>query len=233
MESKTWLRRCWRLWVIVLLALTAAGCWGGASNAEHGTWGPAVSRDGKWVAFMSDRDRPGNPYVYVARLHGVARRITDADDAELWPAWSPDGSRIVFARFGTDSTTSRGLFVASRNGMTLRRLTKGDDSSPSWSPNGKTIAFTRAGGPAGLEDNVYLVDADGTHERRLIGQAAGPTWSPDGSKLAFAEQDGDFNRRSRPEEQPHPQGSALEARVRGRSRLVSRRNTDRVRRHAR
>ena len=57
--------------------------------------------------------------------------------------------------------------------------------SPVWSPDGRRIAFTsrREG-----NSEVYVVNADGSGQRRLTRNAAGdfgPTWSPDGRKIAF------------------------------------------------
>jgi TolB protein len=57
--------------------------------------------------------------------------------------------------------------------------------TPVWSPDGRRIAFTsRRDG----NSEVYVVNADGSGQRRLTRNAAGdfgPTWSPDGRKIAF------------------------------------------------
>jgi Tol biopolymer transport system component len=61
-----------------------------------------------------------------------------------------------------------------------RQITHG--AQPTWSPDGRRIAFTRLG-------EIYVVDADGQHERRLTTMAqpgAFPAWSPDGRTIAFA-----------------------------------------------
>lgn len=171
-----------RLAVIVLLAVTAAGCSGEESNGEPsgGRGHPAVSRDGNWIAFS------GNG-ISVARLGAVANRITDpGKGTDAYPDWSPDGSKIVFTRFGSGSTDPGMLYVVNRGGSGLRRLTKGDDTAPSWSPDGRTIVFTRAEGSDGLDDNVRVIDADGKNLRVLVRDAQDPAWSPDGSKIAFA-----------------------------------------------
>ena len=172
--------------VIALLVLTVAGCWSGESSAERSDEGPTLSRDGKWVAFASDRASPGDGFaIYVARFGAKPRRVTHSEQHESWPALSPDGFRIVFARFEEEGTSRGGLFVVDRDGSGLRRLTKREDFAPSWSPDGKRIAFTRAEGIASLDYNVYLVDADGTNRRVLLRDAQEPAWSPDGSKIAF------------------------------------------------
>ena len=66
---------------------------------------------------------------------GAAQRYDD-----MWPAWSPDGRRIVF------TSTRDGdpeVYVMNADGSEPRRLTTtpGRDAHPSWSPDGRTIAF--------------------------------------------------------------------------------------------
>lgn len=68
----------------------------------------------------------------------------------------------------------------------LAALTAGSD--PAISPDGRTVAFVRGGAANG----VYLIDIDGSNERRIFsGSAPGsPKWSPDGSALVFSHQTG-------------------------------------------
>jgi Tol biopolymer transport system component len=64
----------------------------------------------------------------------------------------------------------------------LRRLTTGFD--PALSPDGTQVAFTRAGGEHGL----YLIQVDGSNERRIFtGRELlrAPKWSPDGHYIVF------------------------------------------------
>lgn len=171
-----------RLTIIVLLVLTVAGCSGEETTGQPsgGRGHPAVSRDGKWIAFSGGG-------IFVARLGAVARRITHpGKGTDAYPDWSPDGSRIVFSR--SEGLTDPGmLYVVNRDGSGLRRLTKGNDTTPSWSPDGRTVTFTRgAEGLDGLDDNVRIIGADGKNLRVLIRDAQDPAWSPDGSKIAFA-----------------------------------------------
>jgi len=174
---------------IVLVVLTAAGCAGGSggSSRETGDRDPAVSRDGKWIAFT----RNG---IHVARLGSASRRLTDSGkNVDTHPSWSPDGSRIVFSRREGDGDVSQvGLYVVNRDGSGLTRLTRRDDDSPSWSPGGNTIAYTRWGGLLGLERHVRVMHADGSHSRVLVREASNPAWSPDGSKLVVVQ---DFEQR--------------------------------------
>ncbi|MEJ2208565.1 MAG: hypothetical protein P8129_05950, partial [Anaerolineae bacterium] len=56
---------------------------------------PEASPDGRWVAFMSQRD--GNWEVYVASLAGGdMQRLTDYPGNDGLPAWSPDGRWLAY-----------------------------------------------------------------------------------------------------------------------------------------
>ena len=76
----------------------------------------------------------------------------------------------------------------------MRQLVNEDgrDFEPDVSPDGKTIAF--ASQPKGSSDTqLYLMDIDGGHRRRLTSSAGAalvvtddyPHWSPDGGRIAF------------------------------------------------
>lgn len=140
----------------------------GAMNVE-----PAVSPDGKTIAFSSDRS--GRPMIYVMDLEGkkrIAKRIVFAGWYNASPSWSPDSQKIAFA--GYDKETKHfDIFLMNKDGHNLIRLTtakkiKGDKYSnnedPTFSPDGRHVMFIsdRTG-----TKQIYMVDADGSNERRL------------------------------------------------------------------
>lgn len=111
-------------------------------------------------------------------------RLTNNSFNDQQPAWSPDGSKIVFT---SERNGNLDIYVMNADGTGETRLTtnKGFDRYPAWSPDGSRIAFqsSRDG-----EESVYQMNVDGTHQTRFSfrpGSDLVPAWSPDGSRLAF------------------------------------------------
>jgi Tol biopolymer transport system component len=103
---------------------------------------------------------------------------------EIAPAWSPDGTQIVFT---VDRPVSKqGIWVEGLDGHGRRRLTTGPDSDPSWSPGGSEIAFTRADA-ATQTSSIFVVPAVGGTVTKLSSDPGvsdlQPAWSPDGSRI--------------------------------------------------
>jgi hypothetical protein len=106
--------------------------------------------------------------------------------AYFTPAWSPDGTRLVFA---SDKAGGDGdIFVMPAMGGLVTPLTANtaEDGQPAWSPDGTRIAFSsdRGGKP-----EIWVMNADGSNPIALTASvldADAPAWSPDGTRIAFA-----------------------------------------------
>lgn len=84
--------------VVVLSAAT--GAWRQLTDAPGQSWPNAWSPDGEWIAFAGERRSVWNLWAVSART-GETRQLTSyaaADGYVRWPAWSPQGNRIVFER---------------------------------------------------------------------------------------------------------------------------------------
>jgi dipeptidyl aminopeptidase/acylaminoacyl peptidase len=146
---------------------------------EVSTGDPAMSADGKRIAYRTDLD--GDYDLYVMKSNGDDQDLvldTDTDD-EIDPAFSPNAKRIVFTREGD-------IWSIKPDGTDPRQLTTGgSDNEPQYSPNGKTIAFQRFDGSGA---DIWLMKADGSNERALVNTDEDefePTFAPDGRSVAF------------------------------------------------
>ena len=194
----------WIAALVVGVALGVAWGWWSGSRGERRIEGagpvaplttysgsesePALSPDGKQVAFVWDGVGRNNFDVYVRLVDGGdALRLTTDPAEDHAPAWSPDGRQLAFRR-GT------AIYLIPALGGVERKLVQfahgSLDVGPlSWSPDGKFLAFS------GAEDNgaasIWMVSADSGEHRRFSTPPTGyladisPAFSPDGKRLAF------------------------------------------------
>ena len=125
--------------------------------------------------------------IYTMKADGTNQtRIAPDTVFNYMGSWSPDGSRIVFARF-TVAIGNAEIFVMAADGTSQVRLTYNGPrtSNPVWSPTGEKIAFVGWQDP---HHAIYTMNADGSSQTRLTSATAEdmcPAWSPDGSRIAF------------------------------------------------
>ena len=110
--------------------------------------GPAAlpSPDGRWIAFLSDRDGWDHLYV-VPSAGGEAVQLTRGA-FEVWrPAWSPDSTRLAFDANDAERPGTRHLGVVaihddpSRATVTMITSGRGTHTAPLWSPDGTRLAY--------------------------------------------------------------------------------------------
>ena len=140
--------------------------------------GPAISPDGKFVAFMSGT--PGSFHIFVRQIAG--ERSVDVSGSlggeHTRPNWSPDGSQIAFVANGS------GYAVPSTGGSpkVLVETPKTPITEVVWSPDGTRLAYANSEG-------VFIKPVSGGEARRLV---SGETlhslaWSPNGARLAYVD----------------------------------------------
>jgi len=155
----------------------------------------AWSPDGSMLAFTSFRE--GNDDLFVVNADGTGlRAVVDSPFTEAGPHWSPDGTQIAFERWPVhdrDPGTADIYVVGVGGGEAAPLVTSpGYDTGVAWSPDGSRLAFTS---DQGGDEEIYVVNADGSGERQLTdlpeASATRPAWSPDGTRLSFVAHDGE------------------------------------------
>lgn len=157
---------------------------------------PALSPDGRWIAYLSERGLFSiDLYVAEAATGRVVRRLTATDTdthlerlqfVESAGAWDASSARFAY------TTVTRGkpaLTVVQMNDGGASRtwlLASMDEAwQPTWAPDGRRLAF--AGVEGGVSD-LYVVSLDDGAVQQLTDDPFAdlqPAWSPDGRRLAF------------------------------------------------
>jgi serine/threonine protein kinase/Tol biopolymer transport system component len=158
---------------------------------------PALSPDGKLLAYASDRSGDGHLDVYVQQVGGgEPLRLTSGPGDKREPAFSPDGTTIAF------ESADRGIYLVSALGGTPRKLLT-EGHGPQFSPDGKSIAYwvgardvALNGGGVTLsipgKASMYVVDSIGRVPSQVRSDFAGalfPTWMADGRLLFLGSPD--------------------------------------------
>lgn len=143
---------------------------------------PRISPDGGSVAFAALGD------IHTMRIGAAPVRLTSDRFLDTEPAWSPDGSRLVWS-----SDRGGGLL-----NLWIRDLRTGEDRQltrlptsamgAAWSPDGTRIAFLDVDA-IWRRANVSVVDVASGEVTRIHPSSFGPgtpTWSPDGKRVAIA-----------------------------------------------
>jgi Tol biopolymer transport system component len=157
---------------------------------------PAISPDGKWIAYLSNARGPTDVWVKFVS-GGDAVNLTAASGLEVNSQdyiggldISPDGTLISFG--GGPAGAAQGQMatwvIPAPLGGVPRRLLGRSELGARWSPDGAHLSFTRAGGPSG--DSLWVADADGTNARQLVERQGGghihwSRWSRDGRYIYF------------------------------------------------
>jgi serine/threonine protein kinase len=142
---------------------------------------PAVSPDGKTLAFTSDRD--GQPRIWLKQLKGGGEIAITAGPDDF-PRFSPDGTSVLFIHSqGGGTSLHRISLLGNDPHKVVENAAQGD-----WSPDGKQVAFIRLSRQQDkILSSLFLIDAAGGAEReftRFEGELVGfPRWSPDGRHI--------------------------------------------------
>ena len=173
------------------------------AKANDGATYPVIGRStaGDWLELQLDGGETGWASAAYLEVDGDVSELpvpsVEASSTEANEVAASSAASVVDANYDASATGDlQGTLVFQQSpGGTiyvynlatgkLWELTHGFD--PAISPDGTTVAFVRDGGETGL----YLINIDGTNERRIFERSvlSSPKWSPDGKSIVFTRHD--------------------------------------------
>lgn len=125
---------------------------------------PAISPDGKWVAFTGQYEGPQEVYV-MPLTGGLPRRLTWEGEAALVRGWTPDGRVLYATRHYATLPSSQLVAIHPESGeRTFIPLAQADEAA--FGADGRTLYFTR-------------YSFQGSHAKRYEGGTAQNLWRLD------------------------------------------------------
>ena len=151
-------------------------------------WPPAVSRDGKLVAYTAIQTTFNLEVVpfdaEAGRVLGPPRVVTTGNQVSYFMRFSPDGRSVAF-----ESSRGAGRHIwrvdIGAEPVQLTSDPKFEETFPQWSPDGKTIAFTRHPAQSPNAKTLWLMDPDGANPRQILEGNNLTRWLPDGSGIVY------------------------------------------------
>jgi TolB protein len=138
-------------------------------------WNPTFSPDGSQISW-SVHYADDHVQIVVVNIDGSDPVEVTGDGVHYYPAWSPNGDRILYA------DDDGGIFSMNPDGTDPVRLADGNWAM--WSPDGEYIVYTSYENENGLEQ-LYIMAADGSGQTRIVESFAKdvlPVWGPFGGR---------------------------------------------------
>lgn len=154
---------------------------------------PSWSPDGRHIAFKM-LSAMNSWSIAVVNVDGSnLRKIAGYDSgnpdiSEDQPAWSPDGTKLVYTTYRGGQW---GVFINNAEGSNEQRLSYNATwvILPSWSPDGKSIAFASHNGLVILSPDVPGTEP---HIYANGNQVSSLAWSPNSARITFSTEEGVF-----------------------------------------
>lgn len=166
-------------------------------NAGNMNVAPSLSPDGKYVAFMSEKDLFGiDLFLADAKTGKILRKLSsqisnshidDFNFLESAGAWSPDGKQFAFSIFSKGKNQL--MIVNVGNGSVALRADMAQVAqfgNLTWSPNGEEIAFS---GMVEGQSDIFSYNLKTKNITQITNDTYSdyaPNFSPDGKKIVFS-----------------------------------------------
>jgi Tol biopolymer transport system component len=161
-----------------------------AAESEQPLPALSWSHDGRTLAAVIGGEKQAAGIALISVSNGALRRVTtppQGSDGDWSPAFSPDGSKLAFAR--GSGGEAQDLYLADADGANPKRITF-DDSAVrgiAWAANGGDLIYAAA--RAG-RTRVWRISSAGGSPHEVIGvglEARFPTVSLAGNRMAYTE----------------------------------------------
>ncbi|WP_324288402.1 basic secretory protein-like protein [Pedobacter sp. SL55] len=166
-------------------------------NAGNMNVAPAISPDGKYLSFLSEKDLFGiDLFLADAKTGKIIKKLSsqvssshidDFNFLESAGAWSPDSKKFAFSIFSKGR--NKLLVIDIANGKTLLNASMDkveQFGNLTWSPNGKDIAFS---GMVEGQSDIFSYNFDTKQVTQITDDEYSdyaPSYSPDGKKIVFS-----------------------------------------------
>lgn len=167
------------------------------NGGEHYNVAPAISPDGKYVVFLSEKDLLSiDLFLADAQSGRIIRKLTskarnshidEFNFIESAGAWSPDSRRFAFSVFSEGR--NKLLIVDISNGKTLVSASipnVQEFSNITWSPDGNDLAFS---GLKEGQSDLYMYNLNSKKVTQLTNDKYSdyqPSFSNDGKSIVFS-----------------------------------------------
>lgn len=151
----------------------------------------ALAGGGLWY-FNRHRSESSNEAAFTT---ATLSQLTSSPEVEEFPAYSPDGKRLVYSR---ENGGYKQLFARDVNSGEETQLMRDsvDKIQPSWSPDGRWLLYVRANDATPRLDqaevlgmyiggDVWRLEVATNRAQKIIDNAYNPAYSADGTHIAF------------------------------------------------
>ena len=161
---------------------------GEAGREQASVRDPAVSPDGRWVAWVGDEGNATDLWLYDRERNTRTRLTSTSDQLEMSPLWSPDGRRVAYTVVNAQNEPSLVVRNADGTGEPQTIQSGGGPLFPlDWGSQGRILARMR--GPGRGELIELEPQADGSFEPKPVLEGelgvSEARISPDGRFVAF------------------------------------------------
>ena len=149
-----------------------------------GAWTP----DGKRIAFMSNREGPGNTYWQLADGGGGLERLSSSENNQVPTSWSPDGRELAFIKIRPDTGYDIWVLRVSDHEARPFLQSRFNESAPQFSPDGHWLVYVS---DESGRFEVYVQPYPGPGGKWQVSTDGGtePVWNRNGRELFYRQGD--------------------------------------------